>query len=208
MKRLLAVLVLSHATLALAEGQSWSTVGGRTLPPGANAFALEVGWPGLDVSWRHGAVPGLDVGLRAGFIYGVQGLLSSVVPGLEVRGLLKARLLDSDVVSLAFTFEPGAFFAGPVGGPTRAGVVLPVGLRLGVAASSAFSVGVLVEVPVWAELGPGGGWNIPLLSGVGLEYFFTSQVAFFAQVKLGPSLRPTGAAALSLDARAGVSLEF
>jgi len=208
MKRWLVVLWVCGASGALAEGQGWSAVGGRTVPVRATALTVEAGWPGVDVGWVHGVAPGVNLGLRAGLVYGLQGLLTSVVPGLEVRGLLKVRLLDLEVVSLALTFEPGAFFAGQPGSPTRAGLVLPVGLKLGVAASSAVSVAVLLEVPLWLELGAGAGWDLPLLSGVGVEYFVSSQLALFAQVRLGPTLRPAATALLTLDARLGVAFEF
>jgi hypothetical protein len=206
MSRLVVLVMLVGAGAVRAEGQPWSSVGARTVPLQGNVLQVEAGWPGLSVGWLHGAAPALSLGARLGFIYGVQGLVREVVPGLQAQALLKLQLFDTGRVSMALTFEPGTFFVGPGGGVARFGLLLPVGLRLGIATSSAFTVALLVEAPFWLQFGVG--FNVPLLSGVGVEYFVSSQLALFFRGTLGPTLRPGGASELTFTGSLGVAFEF
>lgn len=207
-----ALAALLHAMPAEADGQRWSAVGPRTVEPGGDAVDVSVGWPSLAVSYAKGVAPGLNIGARASWAYGVEGQLRDPMQGVKLQALTKVRLFDGERVSFGFTFEPGvlAHFPGG-GGLTRVGFALPVGLRLGVAASSALALGVLVEVPMWLELVTGGPavFNLLLLTGVGAEYFLTSDVSLYARAVLGPTLLPaSGAAVLTLDARVAASFHF
>ena len=87
-------------------------------------------------------------------------------------------------------------------------LVLPVGLRLGIAASSALTVAVHVDFPMWVEFGQFGGFNFPILSGGGAEYFITSQLAVFAKARIGPTLRTLRQAEVTFDASLGVAWRF
>jgi hypothetical protein len=204
--RALSLAVTLGALGARAEGQAWSAVGPRTIAVHSSALEVEAGWPGVGVALLRGVSPGVNVGGRVSLLYGVEGLVRTVVPGLKAQGLLKLRFIDTDRLALGLTFEPGPFVLAPPKAPGRVGFALPVSLRLGVAASSAFTVAVLVEVPLWLEFGPAGGVNVPLLSGVGLEYFVTSQLAVFFRGRLGPTLRPSGIAELTFDGGLGLAV--
>jgi hypothetical protein len=214
--RLVVLACTLTAGLGLAEqnapqgpiGQTWSIVGARTVEPGANVFEAAAGFPGLAVSYLRGVAPGLNLGGRLSFVYGIEGLVREIIPGVKLQGLLKLRLLDSERVSLGVTFEPGPFFHAPYGAVTRAGFALPVGLRLGIATSSAVSLALQVEVPLWIEFGPTGGFNVPILSGVGIEYFLTSNVGVFFRARLGPTLRPSRLAELTFDGLLGVGFRL
>lgn len=221
MNRLLCVLTCLWALTSLAEdppttsvshassaGQTWSAVGARTVEPQANLIEVAAGFPGLSVSYLRGVAPGLNLGARVSFTYGVEGLVRDVIPGVKVQGLVKVRFIDSERVSFGLTFEPGPLFVTPYASQTRAGFALPIGLRLGVAASSAFGLALLVEVPLWIEFGPSGGFNVPILSGIGLEYFVTSKVALFFRTRMGPTIRPWRLAEFTFDAALGVALKF
>ncbi len=185
------------------EGQPWSVVGGRTVGVGHGALEGTVGWPGISVAYLRGVVAPIDVGVRAGFIYGREGLVSAALPGFKVQGLLKVKVLGSGAVALALTFEPGPFFNSERG-QTVWGFSLPIGARLGVAASSALTLGISFDIPFWVQFGAGGGMNVPFLPGVGVEYFASSNLLFFARARMGPTLRPARLAEFTLDASIGV----
>lgn len=215
MKRVMAVVLLL-ASAAFAEdeakpvdtGQTWSAIGARTLVPGSNALEGQVGYPAISVGFLRGVVPGLNVGGRVGFVYGVEGMLREWGPGFKAQGLLKYRFLDADRVSLAVIFEPGLSVYGSYLQGSRVALVLPVGLRLGIAASSALTVAVHVDFPMWVEFGQFGGFNFPILSGGGAEYFITSQLAVFAKARIGPTLRTLRQAEVTFDASLGVAWRF
>ncbi len=185
------------------SGQTWSVVGGRTVGEGHGAIEGAVGWPGVSVAYLRGAAPQFDAGLRASFMYGREGLVSGVLPGVKLQGLLKLRLFTSGNLSLAATFEPGPYFNVEYG-LTVWGFALPVGVRLGIAASSALTLGISFDVPLWVQFGPAGGVNVPFLPGVGVEYFVKSNLLVFARARMGPTLRPYRLAEFTLDAQLGI----
>jgi hypothetical protein len=211
--RALALLAAGLAAGASAQqeptGQTWSAIGPRTVEPGANSVEVAAGWPGLSVGYSRGIAPGLNLGARVAFVYGVEGMIHYVEPGFKGQLLLKWRFLDRERVSLGLTFEPGPFFHAPAFGGTVAGFSLPLGLRLGIVASSALTVSVLVDLPMWVSFGPGSEFNVPVLSGVGVEYFVTSTLALFFRTQLGPTIHAaSGYAELTFQASLGVAFKF
>jgi hypothetical protein len=146
--------------------------------------------------------------VRLSFNYGLEGLVTRVVPGAKVQGVLKFRLLDKNALSLGLTFEPGPLFWADRFGNAFVAFSLPVGLKLGVAVSSALTLGFTFEMPLWIEFGAGGGANLPLLPGLGLEYFIKSELLVFFRTRMGPTLRPRGVFELTFDAQLGVGYRF
>lgn len=189
-------------------GQTWSVVGARTIAPGGNLFTAEAGYPGVAVAYQRGILSGLNLGGRVGFMYGLDGLVRDVVPGLKVQALLKFRFYDSGRISLGVTFEPGFFIGDSYLQGTRGGLNLPVGFRLGIAASSALAIGIQIELPMWVEFGRFGGFNVPILSGGGAEYFITSNLVLFAKVRVGPIIRTGRSTEAGFDASVGMGYRF
>lgn len=205
----LCVLGLVEGARAQEAGQHWSIVGPKTLEPSANALEIAAGWPGLSVGYLRGVAPALNLGARVGFVYGIEGEIRSVVPGVKLQVLLKWRILEKDRLSFGLTFEPGPFFHALSGGSTLAGFSIPLGVRLGIAASSALTVAVLVDVPMWVQFGPGGELNVPVLSGVGLEYFVTSTLGLFFRTRLGPTIHTSyRLAEFTFEGSLGVAFKF
>jgi len=207
----LALLLALFASAAGAEplGQSWSIVGPKTIEPNGNVLEIAAGWPGLSAGYYRGVAPGLNLGARVGFVYGVEGMIHYVEPGFKAQVLLKWRLLEADRLSIGVTFEPGPFFHAPYFGGTVAGFSLPIGFRLGIAASSAINVAVLVDLPMWVSFGPGADFNVPVLTGVGLEYFVSSTLGLFFRARVGPTIRASsGTAELTFEGSLGVALRF
>lgn len=189
-------------------GQSWSVIGARTVAPQENLFIAEAGYPTVNVSYLRGVVAGLNLGARVGFTYGVEGLPRDVAPGVKAQALLKFRFFDAGRVSLGLTFEPGFFVASSALQGVRGAVNLPIGFRLGIAASSALAVALQLELPMWIEVGSFGGFNLPILTGGGVEYFITSNLALFAKARVGPTIRTNRPAEVAFDASIGVGYRF
>ena len=189
-------------------GQTWSVVGPRTVAPGSNVLEAWAGYPSISAGWLRGVSSGINVGARVGFVYGVEGMFRDSAPGLRVQGAFKLRLLDSGKVSLGLTFDPGVLYYASYLQGARWGLTFPVGFRLGIAASSALSVAVLVDVPMWVEFGTFGGFNLPILTGGGVEYFITSQLAVFVRARIGPTLRTGRPAEVTFDAALGLGYRF
>ncbi len=190
------------------EGQRWSVVGARTTGAGANSVEGGIGWPGVSVTYLRGVTSSVDLGGRVSFNYGLEGLITRVVPGAKVQGVVKFRAFDSGPLSVGVSFEPGPLFALDRFGNGLVGFSLPVSLKVGVAVSSAITLGFGFDVPLWIQFGPGGGVNVPLLPGLGLEYFIKSELAVFFKTRMGPTLRPASVIELAFDAHLGVGYRF
>jgi hypothetical protein len=209
MSRALWLALALAAPLAHAEdvGQTWSIVGPRTIAPEQNAFEFGAGWPGVSAAWVRGVAPGFNLGARLSFNYGIEGLVRQIAPGLKAQATLKVRFIDTERVSFGLTFEPGPLFHFPQGSSNVIGFALPVGVRLGIAASPAFSLALLVEVPLWIQFGVTGGLQVPILSGVGLEYFVTSTLGVFVRARVGPTIGPYSTE-LTFDGTIGVGFKL
>lgn len=204
-----ALLVAVGATppgpLQTKEGQSWSVVGGRLAGNGGNVVELRAGWPGVSVGYARGVGPA-ELGGRLGFTYATEGITARLGPGGKAQLAGRLRLVDGDVLSLALAFEPGLTFTADRFGLTSWGVGLPLALRAGIAASSAFGVGLSFEVPIWVSLSTRA-VTLPLTAGVGVEYFLSSTLCAFALARMGPALRlEIGTAEFALEAVVGVAL--
>lgn len=212
--RALALLACLWASLALAaedalpEGQRWSTVGARTAGQGRTALDFTLGWPGVSFALAHGVAPTFDLGVQLSFHYGLEGVVTALAPGAKLQGLARWRFFDDGRVSLGATFEPGPLVYAR-GAASFVGFAFPVGLRLGLAISSAVGVGVTVDVPLWASFGPGASLQVPVLGGLGAEYFITSGIQVSFRAKVGPTFSfPVSPAAVTLDARLGVAFRL
>lgn len=190
------------------SGQAWSAIGARTLAPGDNMLEASVGYPAISGAYVRGVSSGLNIGGRLGFVYGVEGMFREAAPGFRLQGIVKLRLLDSGKISLGLNVEPGFLYYGSFLQGARVGLTLPVGLRLGIAASSAIAVAVLLELPMWVEFGTFGGFNLPILTGGGVEYFITSQLAAFVRARIGPTIRTLRPTEVTFDGSVGVGYRF
>lgn len=206
-------VVVSEGTTSVSPtreegGQPWSALGPKTLAPGDNALEAFAGYPSISAGYLRGISPGINVGGRVGFVYGVEGMFRESGPGFKAQGLLKLRFLDSGRVSLGMTFEPGILYHSSYLQGSRVGLTFPVGFRLGIAASSAIAIAVLVDFPMWVEFGQFGGFNLPILTGGGVEYFITSQFVAFARARIGPTIRTNRPAEVTFEASVGIGYRF
>lgn len=217
---LLSVLVASLVTAGepppppppppteVVDGQRWSVVGARTAGFSSNVIEAGLGWPGLYVSYTRGVLANFDLGARVTFNYGLEGLVTRVLPGAKLQGLVRFRVVDSGPLSFGLTFEPGPLFAVDRFGNSLIGFTVPLSAKLGVLVSSALTLGFSFDVPFWVQFGGGGGVNLPLLPGLGLEYFLKSEFLAFFKTRMGPTIRPGGLIELAFDAHLGVGYRF
>ncbi len=239
MKKLILTLVLAASSIALGGpptpppeppalgGGSWGVVGALTAPTNSNVVEGGLGWPGVHVSYLRGITNQLEIGARFTFNYGVEGLVGPVVPGVKFQFLLRYKLFDNRKTSLAVRFEPGPLFyfypsrgvtcsTDPFGnlvcgreGATAGGFTLPVGLRLGIVASSAIHVGVSFDLPMWLLFGPTSTFLVPVLTGVGIEYFLQSNLLLSFTVKMGPTLSTSSRTAVfTFESKLGAGYRF
>lgn len=216
----LALSVLLSSSAALGEetnggapaahrGQGWSLLSGQTVGQGRTGLLGQVGWPGFSLSVLHGAATRVDVGGRFSFNYGYEGIVTSVIPGLKLQGLLRVGLLDRERASLGLHFMPGPLFYFPGRFDTIVGMALPVGLTLGIAAGSAAVVNLGFDLPMFVTFGPGGGLMLPVLMGGGIEYFVDRDLAVTFNTRMGPAIDATRTryytANLAFEALVGVA---
>lgn len=200
--------VRDEGAAVVVSGQRWSAVGPRTVAQGSNQLEVTAGFPGLSVGYLRGVAPQLNLGVRGSFHYGVEGMIRDLVPGVKLQGLLKVRFFDEGRVSLGLTFEPGLLVHTPYLRSQRLGFAFPVGLRLGIAASSALNVAVTLDLPMWVEFGVYAGFNLPILTGAGVEYFVTSNLAVLFRLRMGPTLRSYQVAEFTFDGAMGIGYRF
>ncbi len=219
--------------LVSVSNGSWGVVGALTAPQGANVIEAGLGWPGGHASFLHGLTHQLELGGRFTFNYGVEGLLgyNTIAPGLKLQFLARLKFFDNGKVSLAARFEPGLlvyFYPSTSGNITctadqfgnvicgRAtstvavgGLTIPMGVRLGIVASSAINVGVSFDLPIWFSFGRTAFVYIPVLMGVGVEYFLQSNLLLSFNIKMGPTLSSAaGSAVFTLESKIGVGYRF
>ncbi len=190
------------------SGQAWSVVGPKTLAPGGNVLEASAGYPSISAGYLRGIASGINVGGRVSFVYGVEGMFRESAPGFKLQAAGKFRLLDSGRISMGITFEPGLLYYASFLQGTRVGLTFPVGFRLGIAASSAIAIAVLVDLPMWVEFGTFGGFNLPILTGGAVEYFITSSLAAFVRARIGPTIRTDRPAEVTFEASVGIGYRF
>jgi len=78
----------------------------------------------------------------------------------------------------------------------------------------ALNVGLTLEVPMWILFGGNASLIVPILMGGGVEYFVSSTLALWFDLRMGPALysnpraSPTGGAAFTFDGKLGVGWRF
>src|SRR5262245_29391960 len=100
--KLVVVLSLVAPSLAMAQegdqpvvsrGQGWSLYSGQTVGGGADVVAGQIGWPGLSLTYLHGATDRFDLGVKLTPInYGFEGITQRVYPGIKIQGVARLEL--------------------------------------------------------------------------------------------------------------------
>jgi hypothetical protein len=230
---LAAVLAVSGATASRAQGQeaaasgrtmpggsgSWSLYSGRTVGSG-NALGVEMGWPGVNVSFLHASSSAMDLGARFTFNYGSEvGFVTA--PATNFYFLLRFGLLERDLFRLALQTEPGLGFFFQGGGGML--IHFPVALQMSVhpVRSLAILLGLELRPQIVVSFWTGGGvfrtsggaaFAMPMLFvNPGLEYALTETVSLDFRMAFGPGIVATGnggGVGFSFRALMGASFKF
>jgi hypothetical protein len=197
------------ASTVSGAGQQWSVVTARTLGAGGNMLEGGIGFPGVHAGYWRGVLQALDLGVRVSVNYGWEGQIDTVWPGVKLQALARYKFFDNGKVNLGANFAPGPMFYFPRG-RTEVGFAMPVGLTLGIVASSALNVGVTFEIPMWIRFGVDSSLVLPVLMGAGLEYFLTSALAVWFDLRMGPSIWTNGnhPTVFTFDGKLGVGWRF
>jgi hypothetical protein len=227
---LLAVVLMSVSSVAFAQetppppppplesagdgggGGAWSVYSGRTLGSG-NAFAAEVGWPGLNAMFLHAVSSGFDIGGKFTFNYGTE-ITFGISPGIALNAELRFGLLNKGIFSMSLLAEPGLGFFFTNG----AGMIIyiPVALQMGVHPISALTilVGVELRPQIIIAFGGGGGaaFGMPMLFvNPGVEYALTNNLLLTFRMALGPGVIAAGnggGVGFSFRAMMGVAIKL
>jgi hypothetical protein len=218
-KTTLACVLVLAATPASAQiqatepvitggGQGWSIYGGQTVGAGSSVIAGQFGWPGVSFTYLYGAARQLDFGLRLTPInYGFEGRFD-VRPGLKLQGLVRLSLLDAGRFSLGLEFAPGPLVYWP-SNTTQWGLAFPVKLQMGLGVGSAMTLSFGIDFPMFVTFNFDPSLYLPILGGVGLEYFIDRRMAITFNVRMGPSIRTADVTtAFAMDALIGGSYKF
>lgn len=194
------------------HGQGWSFFSSQTV--GANGMVLgaEAGFPGLTLTAIRGLQDRFDSGGRLSVVYAYQNMVRFIYPGLKAEIFGRLHLVDTDRFGLAFTAGVGflATFNTPF--DTVVGIDMPLGLVLGIPVSSAIIASIGVDMPLFVTFGTSGGLTVPILAGVGLEYFIDKSLMVTFNTRMGPALNVTGlrygGTEFAFQAQVGIALKL
>jgi hypothetical protein len=188
-----------------AQGQGWSLFSGQTIGAGSHLVEAQVGYPGLSVGFLHGLTNRIDVGATFTFNYSVEGDVQKQLPGIKPQFVLRASLIDQGPFNLGLRFAPGPLFYFPQDSATLAGFAMPLEVAAGFPVGSAIMLNGTVALPLFVAFGVGGGPVLPILFGVGGEYFIDHSLSVNVNVRMGPTV--TAATAINGNTRAYFTFE-
>jgi len=175
---------------------------GTTLGIGKNSFAVQLGWPGIGLSFLHGAAERLDVGVEFGFAYGLEGV-PAVSPGLRLNAVARLHLIDQGRFSFGVRASPGLVIYFPTlsvyekyfepvnfhgGNYTTFGLALPVEFIAGIVISHELCVNVVLAVPMALMFVPEFSFIFPVQGGAGVEYRLDNSFSLTLDTRLGASV--------------------
>ncbi len=189
---------------------------GRMVGDNDTVLHLQAGWPGISATLSHGMSPTVDLGAIVTFNYDVEGLLSKPLPGLKVQGRVGKILWDSGRLNLGVSLAPGALlYFGSGNCPGRlgcdsnlVGLTAPLALALGMPLNVATNIHFGLEIPFWVYLNQGGGAEIPILLGGGVEYYFERNLAITLNLRMGPAISTRGNVDFDLKAVTGLAMKL
>lgn len=163
-----------------------SLLSGRTVGAGADAIHAQFGWPGIFISYLHGAASNVDVGGTFGFVYGVEGMPRWTDPGLKMAGLIRLNLMDNGKINVGLRFDPGItmYFSNDF----YFGLATPIALVLGVEAGDAIMINFGIDMPMTIFFTPDVFFSLPILTGVGLEYHVDPKLSITLNTGFGPDI--------------------
>lgn len=189
MRRIALALTLCALVPGVARAGSFSAVDGSVLGPSTQATTLWMGYPTLGVRYLQGQPQQFDFGYGLILDY----MRASAEPQFNVRWSLVDRQ-DYNVAlrgDLGLHLDAGWDYADRTNAP-NAGVRMTPGLAVGMHPHPSYSSFFTLEVPFLWTFGYGGGWRLPVLMGMGMEYAMTPDLNFVFYGNLGPRFEGGG----------------
>jgi hypothetical protein len=189
---------------------------GRMVGGNDTVLHLQAGWPGVSATLLHGMSPTVDLGAIFTFNYAVEGLISKPLPGIKLQGRVGKILWDSGRLNLGVSLAPGAllYFAsgncpGGLGCDSNlVGLTAPLALALGMPLNVSTNIHFGLEIPFWVYLNQGGGAEVPILLGGGVEYYFERDLAITLNLRMGPAISSRGSVDFDLKAVTGLAMKL
>ena len=183
-----------------SNDRSW-LLGGTTLGIGKNSFAAELGWPGISLTFLHGAAERLDVGINFAFNYGLEGV-TVVTPGLKLDIVARLHLFTQDKFSFGVRASPGLVMYFPTtyqyltyfeppnfhGSYVTFGLALPVEFLGSILINHEVSVNMAIGLPMALIFVPDLSFIFPIQPGAGVEYKLDNSFSLTLDTRFGPSL--------------------
>jgi hypothetical protein len=198
---LLSAFPVSAAAAEGAAGPSRSRaswlMSGATVGAGHNALQAQLGWPGLDFTFLHGASPTLDLGASLGFNYGFEGIPKyRAMPGLRLNGVVRLELVEEDKLNIGVRVSPGFFvyfdevynYWHRTEIEARFGFSLPVELVAGFLVLPNLTVHAGIAMPIGFQLTESFVFLMPMLPGFGAEYRVNDALSLTFDSRFGPNI--------------------
>lgn len=203
MRKTIVASTLALAAFAVgSEARAdWGLHSGDTLNGGDNMLYGEVGWPSLDLGFKHGMSSKVDLGFTFSLIYGAEYTPYTQL-GLGMRVPIRIAAVKRPKFSFLIHLDPGikfdAFGRGNCGGfgnfnrycsgNLLFGLWLPFGLEFGFHVTREATIQFGMEMPIYINLTNGVFGQIPILFGPGFEYQIDNHMAIGLNTKFGPSI--------------------
>ena len=196
-RSLSVVLCLVVATpIARAEeatrvrGQGWSFFSSQTAGASATVFGAEAGFPGLSLTALRGLQDRFDIGGRFSLVYAFENMPRLIYPGLKAEVFGRIHLVDTGRFGLGVNLGVG--FLTTFAWTNVFGISMPIGLVLGIPIGSAMVASLGLDMPLFVTFGGSGGLTVPILAGVGFEYFIDKSLMVTFDMRMGSALGVTG----------------
>lgn len=189
----------AHAEGLKERGQGWSFFSSQTAGANATVLGAEGGFPGVSLALLRGLQEGFDLGGRFSLVYAFEDIPRLIYPGLKAELLGRIHLVDTERFGLGVNLGVG--FLAQFAWANVFGINIPLGLVLGIPIGAAMVASVGLDMPLFVTFGSWGGLTVPILAGVGLEYFIDKSLVVTFNMRMGSALGVTGL-------RAGNTSEF
>ena len=179
-----------------ASRASW-LLSGATIGTGRNALQAQLGWPGIDFTFLHGASSTLDLGASLGFNYGFEGIPKyHTMPGLKLNGVVRLELVEGAKLNIGVRVSPGFFvyfdevynYWNRREVEARFGLSLPVELVAGFLVLPNLSVHAGIAMPIGFQLTESFAFLMPVLPGFGAEYRVNDALSLTFDSRFGPNI--------------------
>jgi hypothetical protein len=209
----LAALLVA-TTLSTARAGEWSTWGGDTLPATDTAVRAAVGWPDIHAAYHFPFSDDLEIAGKLGVVYGwpvfgVGGTLTGI--GNVVGAELRWEFFEQDGFHLALRPEVSLLVLYNFLPDVTAGMRLGIGVAANYEINDKLDIITGLDIPFELYFEDPFVGLIPILFNMGIEYFVSDPLSFFAVFRLGPTIVAAGGssdAGFGFEGRMGISYRF